>query len=222
MIYLSIGINRKGNPMQTSQYVVRTREELQAILGEPFVTQTNKCIDHIDQHCRTWIERCPFIIISSVSAAGAMDVSPKGDPPGFVQVLDAHTLAIPDRPGNRRADTFVNILEHPKVAIIFLIPRRGETLRVSGRAHISRDPALLERMAVRGKVPELAICVEVEEAMFHCGKALIRSQLWQPEAWQSIDGLPTYAQALVDHAHLSDSEEEVQKRVTHNERERLY
>jgi PPOX class probable FMN-dependent enzyme len=208
--------------MQISQHVVRTREELQAILGEPFVTQVNKCIDHIDQHCRTWIERCPFIVIASANAGGAMDVSPKGDPAGFVQVLDAHTLAIPDRPGNRRADTFVNILEHPKVALLFLIPRRGETLRVSGRAYITRDPALLERMAVRGKVPELAICVQVEEAMFHCGKALIRSQLWQPEAWSSIDGLPTYAKALVDHAHPPESEEEMQKRITHNERERLY
>jgi PPOX class probable FMN-dependent enzyme len=208
--------------MKTSQHVVRTRAEVHAILGELFVTQVNKCIDHIDQHCRTWIERCPFVVIASSNAEGAMDVSPKGDPPGFVQVLDEHTLAIPDRPGNRRADTFVNILENPNVALIFIIPRRGETLRVSGRAHITREPALLERMAVRGKVPELAILVHVKEAMFHCGKALIRSQLWQPDAWPSIDGLPTYAKALVDHAHPPKSEEEIQKGITHNERERLY
>jgi PPOX class probable FMN-dependent enzyme len=208
--------------MQTSPHIVQTREEVQTILGEPFVTQVNKCIDHIDWHCRTWIERCPFIVIASANAKGAMDVSPKGDLPGFVQVLDEHTLAIPDRPGNHRADTFVNILEHPRVAIIFLIPRRGETLRISGQAYITRDLALLGRMAVRGKVPELALCVQVTEAMFHCGKALIRSQLWQPEAWPSIDGLPTYAKALVDHAHPPESEEEIQQRITHNERERLY
>jgi len=110
--------------MQTSEHVIRTREALQTILGEPPESQAHKCIGHLDQHCRTWIARCPFIVIASANARGAMDVSPKGDPPGFVQVLDAHTLAIPDRPGNRRADTFLNILENPKVAGKFHIPRK--------------------------------------------------------------------------------------------------
>ena len=208
--------------MQIPEQVVRTREELQTILGEPVESQANKSIDHIDQHCRTWIERCPFIVIASSNAQGAMDVSPKGDPPGFVRVLDAQTLAIPDRPGNRRADTCLNILENPNIAIIFIIPRRGETLRVSGEACIVRDASLLHTMAVRDKVPESAIVVYVKEAMFHYGKSMIRSQLWQPEAWPSIEGLPTYAKALVDHANLSRTEEEVQEGVTRNERERLY
>jgi uncharacterized protein len=212
----------KGYFMKILEQVVRTRKELQTILGEPIERQANKSIDHIDQHCRTWIERCPFIVISSSNAQGAMDISPKGDPPGFVRVLDAQTLAIPDRPGNRRADTFLNILENPNIAIIFIIPRRGETLRVSGEARIVRDASLLYTMAVRDKVPELAIVVHVKEAMFHCGKSMIRSKLWQPEEWPSIEGLPTYARALVDHANLSQTEEEVQVGVTRNERERLY
>ena len=201
---------------------VRTNDELVAILGKPIESQANKCIDHIDEHCRTWIERSPFIVISSVNAAGLMDVSPKGDPPGFVKVLDEHTLAIPDRPGNRRADTLVNVLENPSCAIVFLIPRRVEVVRVNGEAKIARDPALLQTMAVKDKVPDLALVVHVREAMFHCGKAMIRSNLWKPDAWPSIDGLPTYARALLDQAKPSETEEELQALITRIEKERLY
>lgn len=208
--------------MRMLEQVVRTREELQRILGQASESQVDKSIDHIDQHCRTWIERCPFIVISSSNAQGSMDVSPKGDPPGFVRVLDEHTLAIPDRPGNRRADTFLNILDNPNVAIIFIIPRRGETLRVSGEARIAQDSSLLNTMPVRDKVPELAIVVHVKEAMFHCGKSMIRSKLWEPEEWPSIEGLPSYARALKDHAKPPRTEEEIQELVTRNEQERLY
>jgi PPOX class probable FMN-dependent enzyme len=208
--------------MQRPTQVVRTKEELQTILGKPGESQANKSIDHIDQHCRTWIERCPFIVISSANAQGSMDVSPKGDPPGFVRVLDEQTLAIPDRLGNRRADTFLNILENPNVAIVFIIPRRGETLRVVGEAQIVCDASLLHTMVVQDKVPELAMVVHVKAAMFHCGKSMIRSKLWQPEAWPSIEGLPTYAQALMDHAKPPMTEEEMQERLTRNEQERLY
>src|SRR5258705_2818538 len=126
-----------------------------------------------------------------------MDVSPKGDPPGFVQVLDDETLAIPDRPGNRRADTFSNVLQNPGVGLIFLIPGKLETLRVNGRARIVRDMALRERMAVQGKVPQIALVVTVEEAFIHCGKCMIRSQLWQPESWPDGDALPSQAECLV-------------------------
>jgi len=139
------------------------------------VLSANKVIDHIDDHCRAWIERSPFAVISTVDRDGHMDVSPKGDPPGFVRVLDEKTLAIPDRPGNLRADSFQNILDNPRIGLMFIIPRRGEVVRVSGSAQIVRDPPLLQSMAVDGRTPILATLVRVEEAFYHCAKAMIRS-----------------------------------------------
>ncbi len=208
--------------MMMPEQFIRTKDELQAILGRTTERQANKSIDHIDDLCRTWIERSPFIVISSVNAEGLMDVSPKGDPPGFVKVLDEYSIAIPDRLGNRRADTFLNLLENPNCGIVFFIPRRVEVVRVAGAAKIAQDPALLQTMAVKDKMPDLALVVNVKEAMFHCGKAIIRSNLWKPDAWPSIDGLPTYARALLDHAKPSETEEELQALITKNERERLY
>lgn len=203
-------------------HFVETKRELEEILGVPSESQANKVIDHIDGHCRTWIERTPFIVISSIDGAGRMDVSPKGDPAGFVKILDAKTLAIPDRLGNRRADTFRNILENPNCAVVFIIPLRREVVRVSGTARISRDPDLLRSMAVQGKVPDLAMVMTVVEAMFHCGKSIIRSNLWNPEAWLPINGLPTYAQALRVHANPTDSDAAIAAIVANNERNRLY
>jgi uncharacterized protein len=141
----------------------------------------------------------PFIVIASSNAAGAMDTSPKGDPPGFVKVLDKHTLAIPDRLGNHRGDTFLNVLENPSVGIIFIVPKRREVVRVSGTASLARDPDLLAEMTINGKSPDLAMIVRVREALFHCGKSMIRSGMWEPDRWGSIEGLPSYAQALKDH-----------------------
>ena len=126
--------------MYQPEVTVTSAAEVKAILGPDFPNQTAKVIDHIDAHCAAWIERCPFIIIASINAAGAMDTSPKGDPPGFVKVLDRHTLAIPDRKGNHRGDTFLNVLENPSVGIIFIIPIRREVVRVSGTALLARDP----------------------------------------------------------------------------------
>ena len=117
--------------------------EVRAILGTPLPNQARKVIDHIDEHCRAWIARTPFIVISSIGAGGAMDVSPKGDPAGFVRVLDAHTLAIPDRIGNHRGDTLLNVLDNPSVAVVFIIPRRREVVRVNGMASLARDPDIL-------------------------------------------------------------------------------
>ncbi len=148
------------------------------------------------------------------------DRSAKGDPPGFVKVLDKHTLAVPDRLGNHRGDTFMNVLEIPSVEILFIVPKRREVVRVSGMAQVVRDPELLEGMAVNGKRPDLALLVR--EAFFHCGKSMIRSGLWEPDRWGSIDGLPTYAQALKDHANLPDPLSDLERRVASNETDRLY
>jgi len=202
--------------------VVTDAGELRELLGEVPVTQAAKAIDHIDDHCRAWIERSPFVAVSSINAAGFVDISPKGDPPGFVQVLDGQTLAMPDRPGNRRVDTMHNLLENPQIGLMFMIPQRGEVLRVRGSGQIVRDATLLEQMAVKNRVPTLAIVVRVEQAMFRCGKAMIRSNMWRAQAWPSIDGLPTYAEALIDHAKPPFTRQEMEDRVASNEANRLY
>ncbi len=204
------------------EQVVTTAAEVEAILGEQFESQVNKVIDHIDDHCRAWIERSPFVVVSSVSATGAMDVSPKGDPPGFVRVLDAKTLAVPDRPGNHRGDTFRNVLENPHVGLMFVVPKRREVVRVSGTALVVKDAPLLQSMAVGDKVPSLALLVRVREAMFHCGKSMIRSHMWEPDLWGSVDGLPTYGRALVDHGALDQPVEEMELLTDLNEQYRLY
>ena len=208
--------------MYEPQNVVSSAAELKAILGPDAPSQVNKIIDYIDDHCQAWIERCPFVTIASVNGAGQMDVSPKGDPAGFVKVLDRNTLAIPDRLGNRRGDTFMNVLENPSVSIMFVIPKRREVVRVSGSAQVVMDPDLLASMAVNERVPDLALLVRVEEAFFHCGKAMIRSRMWEPDHWESIDGLPSYAQALKDHGNMPDPIEELEARMLNNEINRLY
>ena len=151
-----------------------------------------------------------------------MDVSPKGDPAGFVHVLDDHTLAIPDRPGNRRADTFTNVLQNRGVGLIFLIPGKLETLRVNGRARIVRDQVLRERLAMQGKLPQLALVVTVEQAFIHCGKCMIRSGLWDHAKWPDTRALPSQARCLIDHGNLDDSVEAVEASIAASRAANLY
>jgi PPOX class probable FMN-dependent enzyme len=191
-------------------------------MGEPPPACVAKTIATLDGHCRAFIARSPFLLIASSNAQGQMDISPKGDAPGFVRVLDDKTLAVPDRPGNRRADTFTNVLENPKVGLIFLVPGKSETLRVSGSAKIVRDADLRGSMAARGKTPDFALAVDVEEAFFHCSKCIIRSSLWIPEAWPALDGLPSLAQTMVDAAALPMPVEALESIIKQDEAERLY
>lgn len=202
--------------------VIETRDQLRSVVAEPSELVTRKCLTSLDRHCGTFIARSPFVLLASADREGNVDVSPKGDPPGFVRILDQQTLAIPDRPGNQRADSMENILQNPKVGLIFLIPGKTETLRVSGVATIVRDPALLDSMAIRGQRPKLAIVVKVEEAFFHCSKCMIRSRLWQPDRWPDLTGLPTLAQTMVDAGKLELSEAAMHQIVQDDERERLY
>lgn len=202
--------------------VVATEAELRAIIGPPVERSVKKEIARLDGHCRALIAKSSFVLIASGDSSGRMDVSPKGDVPGFVQVLDEETLAIPDRPGNRRADTFTNVLQSPGIGLIFLIPGKLETLRVNGRARIVRDLALRERMAVNGKVPELALVVSVEQAFIHCGKCMLRSKLWQHDAWPDVEGLPSQAQCLVDHGKLREPVAEVQASIEKSRATQLY
>lgn len=176
--------------------MICSTEQLEAVLGEVHQLNLDKSMAALDEHCRTFLGLSTFLTIASSSAAGKMDVSPKGDPAGFVRVLDDTTLAIPERPGNRRADTFHNVLENPAVGLIFLVPGIDETLRVNGTAAITVAPDVLEPMAVSGRVPRLALLVTVEEVFFHCGKALKRSALWSDQGRVDRSVLPSMGELL--------------------------
>jgi PPOX class probable FMN-dependent enzyme len=202
--------------------VVASESELRALIGHPKEVVVKGRLAALDEHCRAYIAKSPFVIVASADAAGAIDVSPKGDPPGFVQVLDDSTLAIPERPGNRRADTFSNVLENPRVALIFLIPGKPETLRVGGTAVVVRDRWLCERMAIAGKAPALALVVTIREVSIHCAKCVIRSKLWDPGHWPDLDGVPSLARAIVDQAKLAKTPAEVQAILDEETRTRLY
>jgi PPOX class probable FMN-dependent enzyme len=191
-------------------------------MGEPSDKVTRKSLSALDKHCGVFIGRAPFMLIASADSNGKTDVSPKGDPIGFVKILDDKTLAIPDRLGNKRADTIENVLQNPSVGLIFLIPGKTETLRVSGKAQVVRDEALRDSMAVKGKSPDFVIIVTVEEAFFHCSKCMIRSKLWQTEHWPDLQGLPRLAQTMVDGGKLELAEGEMHEIVVNDERERLY
>jgi len=178
--------------------VVTSKQELRAMFGEPSERAVLKCHSSLDEHSRAFIAAAPFVLLATSNAAGQCDVSPKGDAPGFVLVLDDTHLVVPDRPGNNRTDGLTNVLENPHVGMIFLVPGRGDTLRVNGRASIVRDGEILARLAAHGKLPRVALGVEVEEAYLHCPKAFIRSSLWEPSTWPEPQRLPSFAQMLWD------------------------
>jgi PPOX class probable FMN-dependent enzyme len=202
--------------------IITTVEQLRSVMGYPSHRVTDIAIPKLDKHCRAFIAKSPLVFIASSDVSGNMDISPKGDPPGFVQILDDNTIAIPDRPGNRRADTFQNILENPKVGLFFLVPGKGETLRMNGTAIIVRDKPLRESMIINNKIPDFALVVNIEEAFFHCAKCMLRSKIWQSEHWQSIDDLPSLAKTMVDAANLKESVEEIQALIEQDERIGLY
>ena len=184
--------------MDAFEHVVASEQELRQIVGVPASRSLLKERPALDAHCRAFIEHSPFVLMATSGADGQCDVSPKGDAPGFVRVLDAHRLVIPDRPGNKRLDGMRNLLVNPHVGLIFLVPGREETLRVNGRAWITRDPRLLGLCAVAEKTPLLAIGVEVEACFVHCAKAFRRSHLWAPDMWPAPEALPSMACVLFD------------------------
>ena len=207
----------------TFDEVITTRERFREIVGgEAGDLVTNKVIDHIDSICADFIAQTPFLIASTRGADGLIDISPKGDPAGFVKVLDQKTLAIPDRLGNRRHDTFENLLVHPKVGLFFIIPGNGDTLRVSGTASFVRDKALQAEMAINGKEPELIMIINVEEAFMHCQKCMVRSGMWKPEKWPDRTKVPTLAQAMVGHGKLNFGVKEMQEIIDDDGENRLY
>ena len=202
--------------------VVTTIEDVYRDMRRPYESQTSKFIDRIDPHIRSWIEHSTFLTMATVDRDGNMDVSPKGDPAGFVKILDDRTLAIPDRPGNHRYDGFQNIIETGRIGLVFLVPHRTEVVRVNGRAHVIRDVPVREACAINGRVPDFAVLTHVEEAFYHCGKSIIRSRLWQPQAHPAPKDLPTYAEALIAHGNLEVDYDEMNAHLRSNEEKRLY
>jgi uncharacterized protein len=201
--------------------ILSIEDEIEAVIGKPGPRMLAKVVDSLDEICHAFIARSPFVVVASSDSNGHFDVSPKGDQPGFVQVLDDRTIAIPERPGNRRADTFRNVLQNPRVGLMFIVPGKGETLRVSGTARVVRDAWLREQMAVDGRLPELALVVTVEEAFVHCTKCMVRSRMWQPDSWNDAK-LPTNVEAVIAHGRLDISVAELRSIYENDVRTRLY
>jgi len=184
--------------------VINTLEELRAIHGEVPAGVAAKVQSRLDRHSRNFLQRSPFLILATSSSEGN-DASPRGDKPGFVEVLDDTTLLIPERPGNRLADSLTNIVSNPAAGLIIMIPGMNETLRINGRAIITDDGKLLEKVAFKGKSPTLGIIIDIEQVYFHCAKALIRSSLWNPEFHMPRGEFPTLGKILLDQITGKDS-----------------
>jgi PPOX class probable FMN-dependent enzyme len=188
--------------LQFSQ-VITSEEELRDVIAEPRGSGAwDKSLTFIEAHSAEFIAKSPFVMIGTIDGAGNLDISPKGDPAGFVRVLDEHTLAIPDRPGNGRADTFRNILQTGRISVYFLVPGRSETLRINGSAKLVRDADLLDSMAVKGRPAQLAIVVTAEEVFFHCSKCVVRSNLWEASAWEDASELASLGAVMKDQLKL--------------------
>ena len=185
--------------------VLTTEQELRTLIGVPGPRSVLKERHSLDEHTRAFIAHSPFVLLATSDANGRCDVSPKGDAPGFVHIVDDRRLIIPERPGNKRFDGMLNILSNPHVGMIFFVPGRQETLRVNGKASITRDPELLNRCVAQGKVPLVAIGVEIEQCFLHCPKAFIRSRLWSHQTWPAPDALPTMACVLFDQIKPADA-----------------
>jgi hypothetical protein len=180
------------------EFAITDEQSLRTLYQAVHTLAALKSLSLLDKHAQAFIGRSPFLCIGTQNLDGRADVSPRGDPPGFVRILDPHTLAIPDRPGNNRLDTLVNILANPSVGLLFIIPGFDDTLRVNGRASLVNDPEILEGMSIRDRRPNLAIVVKVVEVFMHCAKAFRRSQLWNPEHFQDRSGMPSLSKIILD------------------------
>jgi len=204
--------------------VVETESELRELIGSPTELVAGKVADRLNDIFRRYIEESPFVCVATASADGGLDVSPRGDPAGFVRILDERTLLIPERPGNKIADTLRNVLETGRIALLFLVPGVGETFRVNGSAVLTDAADLLADSVVEGKQPKLGILVTVEEAYTQCSKALVRSELWNPEKHVEQASMPTTGQMLkaVSDPTLDVEQYEAERRERYRRREGLY
>ena len=197
-------------------------ENLRALMGEVSPLTRDKEMPELDKFCQDFIRLSPFAVIASVGADGHVDVTPRGDPPGFVQVPDSRTLIVPERPGNRRVDTMQNLLANPQMSIIFFIPGYEETLRVRGRGSLTTDPDILTPMAVKSKTPIIGIRVDVDCVFFHCAKAIKRSRLWDPNTQIAKGDFPRFAEIVHAQRNLGKTVEEIEKGLEETYRDRLY
>ena len=200
---------------------IATREDLRDCYPQPLERSLRKSLPALDVHMRQFISRSPFLCLGT-SGSGGADVTPRGDSPGFVHVLDDRTLLIPDWPGNNRLDSLTNVVSNPDVGLLFFIPGVNETLRVNGIAEITTEPAMVERWTVNGKHPRSAMRVTVREAYLHCAKALMRSKLWEDDYRIERAELPTYAQMLKDQGVTAQTVEELQASIDESYATRLY
>lgn len=199
---------------------ITTYDELVSLVGTPLQRVAHKDRKSLLPIHHEWLAASPFCLVATSGADGSCDVSPKGDPAGFTHVVDDHTIAIPDRPGNRRVDGFSNLLANPHIGLIYLVPGRGDTLRINGTARLLRDAAYLDDLVVRGHRPVVVVEVHVEQVFFHCSKAFLRSQLWEPQAWH--DPLPSRAQIAKLLERPEDPIEELQTYYGPEYARRLY
>ncbi|MDN4524527.1 pyridoxamine 5'-phosphate oxidase family protein [Fictibacillus fluitans] len=208
------------------QNLITTEEqfqELQAHAGSPSIRAANKVIDRLDAHCVNFISKSPFLSLATYGPDGCCDVSPRGDQPGFVTVLSEQYLFIPERKGNNRLDSAKNILKNPGVGLLFMIPGMGETLRINGKAMLTRDSKLLEQDSVKGNPPLFGVIVKAEECFIHCAKAFIRSGIWDPQTWLSKELLPSAAAIMAAHMNLpAMGEEQVAEGLKESYQTRLY
>lgn len=205
---------------QPFQERITNEKELRDIVGYSSPLVSKKTIHELDSHCKEFIHHSPMIFISTSDNNGKCDVSPRGDRAGFIHIIDNKHFVIPERPGNRRLDSILNILSNPHIGIIFIIPRLEETLRINGTACVIKDPTILESMKANGKVPSFGIGVTVEECYMHCAKAFKRSKLWDQESWQDENELPKPSKILA--AHTGAKEEDVSKSLKESYEKRLY
>ncbi|MGC5012354.1 pyridoxamine 5'-phosphate oxidase family protein [Streptosporangium sp. DT93] len=201
---------------------VTSQEELRRLVGDVSELVLRKDIGRLDEHARAFVGASPFVLLATSAPDGTCDVSPRGEEPGGVLVLDDHTLVIPDRPGNRRMDSLRNIVGNPNVGLLFMVPGTEETLRVNGHARVVSQAPYMERLGVKGKVPTLAISVEVRECFFHCSKAFRRSSLWRPERWPDRDALPTLGQIMKEQLNLDVPAGAIDDNLSIDARDNLY
>jgi len=182
--------------------LIKDRAELRAVIGEPSARVSAKVIDQIDPVCARFIAASPFLVMGTYGSDGLVDLSPKGDPAGFVTVLDDRTLLVPDRFGNKRLDSFENLMLNPAISLIFLIPGHNDTLRIAGKGRVTKQPDLLARATAMGRAPELAVLVTVQEAYLHCAKSMVRARMWHPDLWPDTSDVPSLAEAMLAHGKL--------------------
>ncbi|HEY4459387.1 MAG TPA: pyridoxamine 5'-phosphate oxidase family protein [Pseudonocardiaceae bacterium] len=206
----------------TDVTVIDSHERLRELVGEASENTQRKKITTIEQHARTIIEHSPLALLATSAPDGTCDVSPRGDPPGSVLILDEHTLVLAERPGNRLADSLSNLIDNPHAGLLFVVPGMNETLRVNGRVTIVSDAPFFDRLTVRGKRPQLALVLQVEDLYLHCAKAMLRSSLWDPSTWPERADIPTMGRMLKDQLALAASVSELDAHLDESSATKLY